>query len=131
MREYRGEGIASGNWYFGYYTIYDGQPCIQENNGQLIAVVAQTVGQFIGRKDITGEKIYEGDILEVEFAYIWGDLFKREGVVKYSETDLKYYIDIYDNYFYKIGFDNEVVRLKRVKVVGNIINNPELLKERH
>lgn len=87
------------------------------------AVHKDTVCQFTGLTDINGKKIFEGDVLSCK---------------RYSGTDER------ENYF--VAFDNamfflknpndieEIIFLENVKyfegeIVGNIHDNPELLKE--
>lgn len=71
--------------------------------------------QFTGLKDKNDIEIYEGDILNHN-----GDLW----VVRYSEEDgmfILYYDNIIEN------FSN--MNSKWLEVIGNIYENPELLKE--
>lgn len=79
-------------------------------------VKEETIGQFTGLKDKNGKEIYEGDILiddEDEIA-----------IVQYSEVDAMFEI-IVDNIV--TNFSNESSEWWRI--IGNIYDNPELLKE--
>jgi len=73
--------------------------------------------QYTGLKDNNDKKIYEGDILKHEFCY------PGIGKVIYEAPS-----------FRVIGDDNDIwlghCAKNRRKVIGNIYENPELLKEK-
>ena len=75
-----------------------------------------TVGEYTGIKDINGVEIYEGDIVSADGMSNDVIIFKDGGFNleggEYSEN-LLYQLIYYGNY----------------KVIGNIYDNPELLKE--
>lgn len=75
--------------------------------------------EYIGREDENGVPIYEGDI--VERKYNCGTYIER-AVVKYSEEGVVFYFDGFD-YDLLINFE------RNLKVIGNIYENPKLLKE--
>jgi uncharacterized phage protein (TIGR01671 family) len=68
--------------------------------------------QYTGLKDKNGVEIYEGDIIESTWNY-------NKGVVMWSE-DTGEWIDIDDC--------NEDKKYKASTVIGNIYENPELIK---
>lgn len=81
--------------------------------------------QYTGLKDKNGKEIYEGDILEDEEVRIkvlyeldgfYGQIMKLKKVCG-TEVGLKYHL----SFFQDDGND--------VEVIGNIYDNPELLKE--
>ena len=80
------------------------------------SVVPETVGQYIGLTDMNGEKIYEGDI------------------VKYKEHILQVeYAEEYASYFFHnngsvIGECTAKYTKEYAEIIGNIYDNPELLK---
>ena len=80
-------------------------------------VNACTVGQFTGMLDKNGNEIYEGDIVEYDW-YIIGD--KPAYRVKKQV--------VFDDMGARVG-DDRIRNCTNVEVVGNIYDNPELLKK--
>ena len=101
-----------------------------ENSIKLADVNPETVGQYTGLHDKNGKEIYEGDIVlyeDWERDYEGGDsdYFINKGIVEYCEDNCCYNVteretvDISD-VLYK---DNDTL-----EVIGNIYDNPEMLK---
>jgi uncharacterized phage protein (TIGR01671 family) len=113
---FRGKRVSDGQWVygdliqFGRLTSIDTAP-----------VDPATVGQYVGRDDPNGTKIFEGDVMTcgtvVEFntdgiggcSYCYGAFYGTGFIV--SSDDKLYYFD------------------KRNHVIGNIHDNPELGKK--
>lgn len=77
-------------------------------------IYKRTVGQYVGIEDSTGNKIFEGDILK--------NVFGEYGVVECSE-----------NLFYirkALANDYSSVCFSTSKIVGNIYDNTELIKDK-
>lgn len=77
-----------------------------------------TVGQLTGLHDNNGKDIYEGDIVLMENVVGYGSC---RGVVKWDDNRGYWYTD------YKGDYDNRITGADGF-VIGNIHDNPELLK---
>lgn len=80
--------------------------------------------QFTGLKDLHGKEIYEGDILKIPSGY-FGDSFYKEslGIIEYLEDGF-YPRNPYD----KDGTTWQDFNWGRTEIIGNIYENPELIK---
>ena len=97
------------------------------NHEQLIEDNMVNFEEYIGRKDNNGKEIYRGDIVEIEFTYIFGELLKRRGEIKYSNKYAQYYIKIYnDDYLSQLDFN---FIFESIKIIGNINENFKLSQE--
>jgi hypothetical protein len=82
---------------------------------EAIRVVPETVGQYIGKNDITDKKIFTGDIVNI------GDDNEKYYEVFYNKEECAYQLKYFAGYITGI-YDN-------MKVVGNVTDNPELYNE--
>ena len=132
---FRGKRVSNGNWIEGYFVllaineglkhaIYTGT---DEGRFILFEVIPDTVGQFTGLCDKNGNKIFEGDILEV--SYDDGTAYTTE-VRAYGST-LCVDIEGEDYNFTAIDFAVDIWKDNccEYKVIGNVFDNPELLEE--
>lgn len=135
--KFRGKRIDNGEWVYGYYarlrnefkewhcimTEKDAsENYIKDCNGYNMLytpVNHNTVGQFTGLYDKNGEEIYEGDILA---------LHETDNIVTHCPVSMNckgyWSIDFGINYGAYLG----LVDKKRVEIIGNIHDNPELQK---
>ena len=130
MREikFRGRRKNSTEWVYGAFLaiprlcsyIYDVQP---DGQATRYLVDEDAVGQFTGLCDCKGQDIYEGDVVA------FGDFFREHdvknaywhGVVKWSFEGARFVLD-------KLEFDEDVCN-DELLVIGNVYDNPELIKK--
>lgn len=136
MREilFRGKRKDNGKWAYGYlYIRKDGQYEISfyskyfDSERFTYDVIPETVGQYIGITDDNGKKIFEGDILGVT-----NDDPDYDYITKvYLDCDtLCVDVEGQDYDYTAIGFAVDIWgdECDRVEIIGNIYDNPELLK---
>ncbi len=93
------------------------------NNGitSMIEVIPETVGQYIGETDKNGKKVFEGDIVcQVSYAKHIHCIDFECSSFCYWSSDYKYRVPIEDNEYGLL--------ISACKVIGNIHDNPELMK---
>ena len=151
MREikFRGKRIGDGMWIYGDLIRCDGRAYIFNNGvnpfdaSSWYEVITETVGEFTGLGDKSEKEIYEGDILlvkdeqytfrlddgsgPIEEANHLSEVIFNVGAfgVAIKENGISYKIGFhsFDKAYYYVG-DSE----KDFEVIGNIHENPELLK---
>ena len=129
MREilFRGKSRNNGKWYQGDLVTVAHKRFIDDDIVKE-RVIPETVGQYTGLTDKNGKKIFEGDIV----------LFEDESPANYEYHDCTEMrcgsIEYGDNCFYitdRIAVEMEDLIYDGkldVQVIGNIHDNPELLK---
>ncbi len=117
---FRGRDIA-GNWHYGDLEIISDDLCKIVNHKLLEygkVVDRDTVGQYTGLTDNKGEKIFEGDIVKHDFED--EQIGEQYAVVDFSCKYASFMISPINDWMYCDKNDCEVI--------GNIHDNPELLK---
>ena len=129
MREilFRGKSTYTEIWYEGWYVPpvdyngkhWDASISYKVESGHLedVEVIPETVGQFTGLTDKNGKKIFEGDILK---GY-WSTVL----VIFYDEISTSYRVKT------STGYEREpsYYGVDKFEVIGNIHDNPELIKQ--
>ena len=122
MREIIFRGKASTKWVYGDLRhLNDGRVAVRKD-GEIYPyeVIPETVGQYIGFTDKNGKKIFEDDIVHDE------------------QSGYNYYIKWFPEYacfalankngHIEFGCDELEIFLDDLVVIGNVTDNPELLK---
>lgn len=81
-------------------------------------VMPETVGQYTGLTDADGREIYEGDIVRCE-EFVYEVVYEPH---RFASFGLRRDADVYMHYF------GEAMESKDCRVIGNIHDNPELLR---
>ena len=121
MREilFRAKGKDTSQWYYGDLFQPRGgfaTHIVKEGKTEMVEVDPETVGQYIGLEDKNGKKIFEGDIVGTG-SYC--------ATVKYGEWNCSCCYGVYG-----WTFDEGDIRNPTwYEVIGNIHDNPVLLKE--
>ena len=104
---------------------YTGFTCDQYEVGiGIVEVIPETICQFIGLVDKNGKKIFEGDIICIHNEYT-GDMNPFNAVVGYIKGAFVSWGECSYGY---TPFYSWNVPLVWWEVVGNIYDNPELIK---
>ena len=136
MREilFRGKcnevGKYNGQWIEGFYGEDDGKPIIARSTDHgLIGYFCEpdSIGQYTGLTDKNGRKIFEGDIIHLEYSQVFfGGVYFGEYTAEVSYKEGCFITDGINNgdeiETPLSGFNND-----EVEIIGNIHDNPELL----
>ena len=117
MREilFRGKRVDNGEWAYGDLLHCDDEAeiyseSVGKNGGY---VIPDTVGQYTGLKDKNGTRVFEGDIVKVADEYIDYAIWAN-GCFCMARQIM----------FYEFTYQDS----NRMEVIGNIHDNPKLLK---
>lgn len=146
MREilFRGVETDREEWVYGYlihdsvcnstvpYIGYLSHEQADTENRDVVPVIPETVGQFTGLPDKNGKKIFEGDIIHVNYTISVpvgaGPLLR---IVKHS-IDYKSVVAFDNCRFFLKKQNGEIFEMHlvpgEIEVIGNIHDNPELLE---
>ena len=139
-RGYHRTKYKNGEWVYGLLTkLYDEQfenlPAEMRNTDGVsgIEIDYETIGQYTGLTDKNGKKIFEGDIVEFE-AHGYCPMIKS-GAVIFREGCFGIKYIFYGERFHRIGKIDKWQDMGAsgsitytYRIIGNIHDNPELLK---
>lgn len=123
--KFRGKSINTGQWNYGeLFSFSDGKlgvgKAYMQTSFWKVLVEPETVGQFTGLTDKNGKEIYEGDLIRFS---------DRIGKVTWHTPSAQFdseLVKIIQRALYYENRSND--QWKRFEVIGNIHENPELLK---
>lgn len=129
MREilFRGRD-ACGRWHYGVPLVFsDAYVCITDPYTFNKSVERETVGQYTGLTDKNGIKIFEGDIISIQFVedeyFVEDRIYYENGEVYFDTEHYGWYVRIYDDFLSLWEYDDS-----EIAVIGNIYDNPELME---
>lgn len=125
MREilFRGKSVKDGTWFIGQLLHFESPVSEKELNVIVDGcewddVVPETVGQFTGFNDKNGKRIFEGDIIRKTNKGRHPEIFTAN-----IRTDFRVKEEVYYGPFEHFTESCEY------EIIGNIHDDPELLKE--
>lgn len=131
--KFRGKRLHDGKWVYGSPLIVDTEKrkvamivTLHEAYPDTLAKVTtsvdiETVGQFTGLTDKNGKEIYEGDIVRSTICaeFVYEVAYNDE---RFASFGLRRKQDAFMHYF------GEAIEAEECEVIGNVFDNPELLK---
>ena len=131
---FKGKSLWDGKWVEGFYIhISEGEGTYDREHhyiqtdykgqfGPRYEVIPETVGQYIGKCDKNGNRIFEGDILERQYGNGW----KERIVICFDESSFNYYnINSKPEMGDPIDDSEYGTTVSDYKVIGNIHDKKE------
>lgn len=124
------------DWVEGYLSKCEGEFIICDDEGIGVGIDPETICQYTGLTDKNGNKIWENDVLsdddmcsvarwdDEEARFVIDDYGTKGCLMEYGFDECMGEYGVVDTY----GFD-DFCSMKSFEVIGNIIDNPELLRE--
>lgn len=116
---FKAKRIDNGKWVYGYYMDRHGCEIIEKGTWLIFDVDENTICQYTGLTDKNGNKIWENDVAlrnSSQGLFKGKIIYDKDGSLCHREfnTDFEALL---------IGSE------KYIEVIGNIFDNPELMKE--
>lgn len=134
MRTIKFRGRSGNLWAYGNLHIIEheeyGNSAYIIESGSTAMVDISTIGQFTGLHDKNGKEIYEGDIVKHTLFDFFGNEEQHKSVVEYCDGMAAFFVKLsedsdFGNYL-ELGWVYK--EDQEIEVIGNIHDNPELLK---
>jgi uncharacterized phage protein (TIGR01671 family) len=147
MREilFRGKRVDNGEWVEGYFCGKVNKTFFApaEDSTQIIdtdlywhEVIPETIGQYTGLTDKNGRKLFEQDIVKNDWCFACGYSVIKFGQYKpldmtndYQQGHLGFYLEHIHEADKRSVRKDILYFANNCEVIGNIHDNPELLKE--
>lgn len=122
MGAYRGRRVDNYQWVYGYYincfvpgSETETRHYISVYPGKLHEIYVSTLGEYTGRKDKDGKKIYEGDLVE------WDGQSMQTYLVIYGDDASFFGVPVNGHYKRESGHSLSLLNAEDgIVVVGNI-----------
>lgn len=129
---FKGKRADNGKWITDSETyICDGDGIwLSDENLNVVKVITETLGRYVGLTDKNGRKIYEGDIVKTKY---YGKL-SADGRVNFADYDV--FEISYDKGAFCTNNNMRLFSLRTLnnsswlEVIGNIHDNPELVRRK-
>lgn len=126
--KFRGK-TNDGKWITRSETIiHDGDGVWLSDGCDVVKVIEDTVGQFTGLCDANGREIYEGDVINSKFNNIYHVIGYNDNRGAFTATMINKYMDNTDGLKTECNAEQRWITEWSKIIVGNIYDNPELLK---
>lgn len=125
--EFRAKVAGIDSWIYGFpHKVYEQNKIdsIQESNGDIDYIAVDTIGQYTGLKDESGEKIFKNDIFKLD-----GDEYNY--LVVFKDGAFGFHGEITGDFFPFAEGALDIIDgvIQGLTIVGNIHENPELLNQ--
>jgi phage uncharacterized protein TIGR01671 len=135
MREilFRGKRVDNGEWETGSLvyarlgTSEEQASIADKMTAYHTPVIPETVGQYTGLTDKNGTRIFEGDIVKITGFHTTAIAAVKYGSPSEKSTSWGWYFDDNDGHTYFL-MSKAFCRDYNAIIIGNIHDNPELLK---
>ena len=135
---FRGKRIDNDDWFIGRYIWplfrHDGDQktrliCLFDaESNKSFHVYPESICEFTGLVDKTGKKIFEGDIVKTKYGRLYIVVWFSS--LEYNGWDLEV-VRTSENYNTTRRPDSfDIYKKENLEVVGNVHDNPELLREK-
>lgn len=118
--------VAADRYYICVSTIGVNKSAINNGIVSMIEVIPETVGEYTGLTDKNDKKIFEGDIVKEDCVHNGEvQIYGRKWVVYFDKGVFFGWRKGYKS----CGLSKFIPNISGIEVIGNIHDNPELLKE--
>ena len=133
MREIKFRAWDKENKIFHYFTLFDiwkniKYPTHVVTNNEVYYIKDLPIGQYTGLKDKNGKEIWEGDIIEIDDDWKSGE--GERGEVMWDEKNAMFRLFCYTKHGGEGWFMAENKTWMKLKIIGNIYENPELIEKK-
>ena len=128
---FKGKRIDNGRWIYGSPIFQDGYVLIRFWNSEEFEfeehlIAPESVSEYTGLTDKNGNKIFEGDIVK-HHRSLWGADNSDIGTIQWCQKTCKFYRTSKFDTVHIVEIWEDTAQ--EYEVIGNIHDNPELLKE--